>query len=98
MWNEITICRLLLECYPAKQGSSNSSDTFTTRCLQILPKFDLMESKVEREFVHKVGTLLQDMGDTDITEEKHKLVIATWVKIMAVNACSKKKKVNRLSK
>jgi hypothetical protein len=40
-----------------------------------------MEPKVEREFFHKLGTLLQDMGDTVITEEKHKLVIATWVKM-----------------
>jgi hypothetical protein len=81
MWNETTICRLLLECYPAKQGSTNSNDTFTTRCSQILPKFDLTDPKWEREFVHKVGTLLQDMGDTVITEENHLLVISIWVRM-----------------
>ncbi len=36
---------------------------------------------MERDFVHKVGTLLQDMGDTPITHEKHSLVITTWVKM-----------------
>jgi hypothetical protein len=81
IWNDSTICRLLLECYPARQGTSNSSETFTTRCLQILPKFDLMEPRAEREFVHKVGTLFQDMGDIIITEAMYRLVIETWVKM-----------------
>jgi hypothetical protein len=30
IWNKTIVCRLLLECCPAKQGSTNSSDTFTT--------------------------------------------------------------------
>lgn len=58
VWNNLSICRLLLECYPAKSGTSNSSDTFTTRCLEISPCFDLMDNRVERKFVHQVGTLL----------------------------------------
>jgi hypothetical protein len=81
VWNNKTICQLLLECYPESNSTTNDSENFATRAVALLPKFDLSNPSVEQEFVRKVENLQAEVGDVKISPTQHSFVISSWTKM-----------------
>jgi hypothetical protein len=80
IWNTQSICRLLLDCYPASLTAANVSDTFASRALALTPNFDLTNSLIEQEFVRQAENLMVDMGDMKIAPQQHSLIVTAWIR------------------
>jgi transposase InsO family protein len=82
VWNNKTICHLLLDCYPESISAPNLSEHFSTRMVAIKPQFDLAQPTVELEFARKVDLLQSELAeDTIITSSQVTFIITSWVKM-----------------